>query len=475
MSRTRLAALLLLSPCLALAGPTFVNVAGAAGVAAIGSGNDCAFLDYDRDGFLDVYFVDHPWGGGGFYRNDGDGTFTSVSVGVSGVGNLIAPADFDHDGWTDLLMSFQGNVKLYRNTHGGFADVTAASGVTHTDMYFGVCWGDYDGDAYPDLFAATTPVLYRNNGDCTFTDVTAAAGIAFPPEQNDARFLDYDRDGRDDIFIAPYQRNCMLYRNNGDGSFTDVSAAAGVDVFTNDPRLAVADVNNDAHPDVYVYLGASDNMLFVSNGDGTFTEAAVAWGVRTTANWGHYDCAFLDCDCDGDADLFADGGRYGGNNFFRNDGDHFVDVTAESGLSNTDDAHAIAVGDYDNDGDPDIYEVCFTGYGSPANKLYRNDYGPPPPLYAFPLGPGWNMVGYAREGCAPTLLADCAIAFGGARYGWQSAIDAGLVHTWLFYYEPLLGYRVLAAEAPRDDDAFRCGRGYWLLAYVDGLSLLIPR
>ena len=358
----------------------FHDITRSAGVGNSGSGNAAAWIDYDNDGDLDLYVVNHP-GRGAFYCNKGDGAFESVSIGLDGVGNCIVIADYNADGHMDILVgSGTGNVRLYRNTGDGkFVNETASSGISVPHSEF-AAWGNYDGDGKPDLFVGGNAKckLYSNNGDGKFIDKTAEAfdvntvlGLRAQPA-----WIDYDRDGDDDLFLVPYRDNgnLVLYCNKGGGTFTDVSKAAKVNLPVKklSARIAVGDYNGDKYPDIYVFRGRSENLLFRNNKNGTFSENAAAAGVQTTSDRGTSGVAFFDYDGDGDLDLFANGGRYGRNNFFRNDGGKFTDITALTGLSNTDDTHDIAIGDYNGDGSPDIYEVNFTGYGSSVNKLYRN-------------------------------------------------------------------------------------------------------
>lgn len=353
----------------------FENVAPSSGVADTGSGNRAVWIDYDNDGDLDLHLVNNP-GSGGTYRNNlreiGDANFTSVSIGLSGNGNALAIADYNCDGYMDVLIG-GGSAILYRNKGDGtFEDVTAPSGISVSTPSEPI-WGDYyNQDCYPDLYFGEPPTLYRNNGDGTFTDVTSEAFPSTPPNATPA-WIDFDNDGYNDLFLSPGSGNTILYHNENDGNFVDVSASADINLPSEGGRLAVGDFNGDTWDDIYVFAGDSNNYLFSNDQDGTFSEVALSAGVQTTAGSDNYDVASFDFDLDGDLDLFADGGRYGSNNFFRNNNDGtFTDITSQTGLSNTDDAHDIVVGDFDADGYPDIYEVCFTGAGSSVNKLFLN-------------------------------------------------------------------------------------------------------
>lgn len=397
----------------------FENVASERGVADTGSGNDAVWIDYDNDGDLDLHLVNDP-GSGGTYRNNlretGDANFTSVSVGLSGSGGHLATADYDCDGWMDVVLGRSGGAVLYHNKEDGtFEDATSSSGISANPGNYPI-WGNYyDQDCYPDLYFGEAAQLYKNNGDGTFTDKTSEVFPATPPSATPA-WIDYDNDGYDDLFLAPGSGNLILYHNETDGNFVDVSASADINLPSSGSRIAVGDYNGDGYHDIYVFRGSSNNYLFRNDGDGTFTDVTLTAGVQTTAGTGNYDVEFLDFDLDGDLDLFADGGRYGSNNFFRNNGDGtFTDIIALTGLSNTDDAHDIAVGDFDADGYPDIYEVCFTGYGSSANKLFLNK-------------PRWILLdgelNIPRHGLTGEALNGYVYAIGGIVSGGTAPTDS---------------------------------------------------
>jgi len=231
------------------------------------------WIDYDLDGDLDVY------AGGRLYRNDGGDTFTNVtnSAGLSEDGYLTSVGgDYDDDGDLDLYLTCNGCPNLlYRNNGDGtFSDVTGATGVGDAGSGHGAAWGDYDNDGDFDLFVANNngeySVLYRNNGDGTFQDVSAAAGLhdrlGFATGAN---WLDYNLDGWLDIFVVNRDDNNRLYRNNGDGTFTDVGPAAGVADPRDSDGSTVGDFDNDGDPDIYVVSGiggtGTPNFLYRNN------------------------------------------------------------------------------------------------------------------------------------------------------------------------------------------------------------------
>jgi len=229
-----------------------------------------AWVDYDLDGDLDVYASDR------LYRNEGGDTFTDVTVGagLSDTGVLMTSvwADYDDDGAPDLYLTCDNceNQLYHNNGDGTFSDVTVNAGVGDTGSGRGAAWGDYDNDGDFDLFVANSDDqygrLYRNGGDGIFDDVSAAAGLHDSPRSAmSVNWLDYDLDGWLDLFVVNQGDQNRLYRNNGDGTFTDVGPGAGVAVRFHGESSAVSDYDNDGDPDIYVTGGAaweSNDVLF---------------------------------------------------------------------------------------------------------------------------------------------------------------------------------------------------------------------
>ncbi len=330
---------------------------------------------------------------------------------IETTGSGVALFDFDNDGRLDVFLvngsrlegfpegSAPSN-RLYRNLGGGkFADVTERAGLVRSGWGQGVCAGDYDNDGAVDLFVTYWGhnVLYHNNGDGTFTDVTAKAGLLHKEARwgNGCAFLDYDRDGRLDLFVANYvdfdiastpvpgsTRHCQwkgapvmcgprglkgsksaLYRNNGDGTFTDVSDKAGVSRPAGYYGLGVltADFDNDGFTDIYVACDSTPSMLFHNNGDGTFTDIAVRAGAaynedgKEQAGMG-VDAA--DFDGDGWLDIVKTNFADDTSTLYRNNRDGtFTDATFPSGLgANTQFlGWGVAFLDIDHDTWPDIF------------------------------------------------------------------------------------------------------------------------
>ena len=344
---------------------------------------------------------------------------------VEANGPGIAFFDYDHDGWLDIFVPSGTRLegfapgqeptnRLYHNNRDGtFTDVTAKAGLRHTGWCYGVCVGDYDNDGHDDLFLTYfgKNILYHNNGDGTFTDVTEKAGLleSRPRYGTGCTFVDYDRDGRLDLFISRYidldlartpvggssryckyrdvpvncgpmglqQETCALYHNNGDGTFTDVSAKAGIlKAGTRYGLTAVAfDYNNDGWPDLFVACDSSPNLLYRNNHDGTFSEVGTEAGCalngdgQEQANMG---VGVGDYDGDGYLDLFLPHFSDDTPILYHNSkGEFFDDLTDAAGLNVNTQYVCWGVGfaDFDNDGWLDIFHVTGTVYPE-VEKVY---------------------------------------------------------------------------------------------------------
>jgi hypothetical protein len=320
-------------------------------------GAGCAFLDYDNDGWMDVYFVN------------------------SGPSDFFTPP-------TPLKNA------LYRNNgNGTFTDVTDKAGVAAGKFGMGVAAADFDGDGFADLYITNygPNILYRNNGNGTFTDVTDKAGVASSGWSTCATWFDLDNDGKLDLFVSSFvfydksqnplctdatlQRRyyCVprlfkptpsrLYRNNGNGTFTDISRESGIADHPGKSFGAVAtDVNNDGLMDLFVANDTMPNFLFVNKGGGKFEETGLAAGVaygeagRPRSGMG-VDAA--DYDGDGWQDLFVANIDHEFFSLYHNDQELiFTDQPGEIAPS----THLLSgwglkFFDYDNDGDPDLFLV----------------------------------------------------------------------------------------------------------------------
>jgi hypothetical protein len=353
--------------------PRFTDVTAAAGIHVTGLGNASSWIDYDGDGLLDLFATNSPvsarvW----LYRNDGDGTFTDVTA-AAGLGGLsirsVAWGDYDDDGHPDLAATtYQGSgrTQLFHNRGDGtFAHLQLLS----SSIPWRVAWGDYDRDGFLDLYQAnwgSRDLLYHNEGDGTFTEVGRQAGVSNPESSNDAAWADVDGDRWPDLFVANDGRD-YLYRNDGDGTFTDITQQAGVSDAQQSQAACWGDFDSDLDPDLYVVdIETTHNHLYRNDGGGTFTDVTRQTGVGDVGDG--RTCGWLDADQDGRLDLFATDHVHDSRLYLQGGDGTFHDVAASAGIAQPFDVFDAAWGDFDGDGDLDAFLV-----GHDGNVLYRND------------------------------------------------------------------------------------------------------
>ncbi len=288
-------------------------------------------------------------------------------------GESIAWGDYDNDGYPDLFIATYNDVdRLYHNAGDGtFSEITSGNLVTATTRGIDAAWGDYDNDGFLDLFIAQADnwnnKLYHNNGNGTFTGIITGAIVSSGGDSYGAAWMDFDQDGDLDLYVSNWSNQTnWLYRNNGDGTFTNL---AGLVVTTENgySRQAVwGDYDNDGDPDLFV-VNNGNNFLYKNNGDGTFARVLtgdIANDVDNslTASWG-------DMDNDGDLDLFV-GNYQAGNAFYRNNGNgSFTKITTGSIATGDFDSYGSVWTDIDQDGDQDLY---LANGDDVNNALYRN-------------------------------------------------------------------------------------------------------
>ncbi|MBI1922784.1 CRTAC1 family protein [Candidatus Poribacteria bacterium] len=414
-------------------------------------GSGAAFFDYNNDGDIDLYIVNgaDPDGSGSrfardftapvpptnvLYRNNGDGTFTDVTpqagVGHTGYGVGCAAADYDNDGYRDLYVTNYGpNVLYHNNGDGTFTDVTQKAGVGDSRWSTSCAFLDYDRDGDLDLyvvnymkfrveenrwwemrgvrtycspadqiagslFVSESDTLYRNNGDGAFTDVTKDAGVLFRGLGLAVAVGDYDNDGYPDISVANDMENDVLFRNNGDGTFADVTSFSGTGYDENGMPgsgmgAAFGDYDNDGYLDLVVSNASAMPVLLYHNEQvGFFSDVSYLSGVgAVTLPYFKWAVEFIDYDNDGWSDLFVANGHLQDNIELFSDATYaqqnllfqnrkngkFADMSAETGLAGLPRkvGRGAAFGDYDNDGDIDI----FINNSNQTANLLRNDGG----------------------------------------------------------------------------------------------------
>jgi hypothetical protein len=354
-----------------------------------GFGGGISFCDFDSDGWDDLTFSTATGAPVKFYKNN-SGTFSEVALGGVTLPNRetrqIIWVDYDNDGDKDLFIStLDDSNKLYQNNGSfSFTDVTSAAGFDTTVRFtLGCSWGDYNNDGYLDAFlsfrdpAESNPnKLYKNNGDGTFSDVSTSAGISTGSFLSFcASFFDYDNDGWQDIYIAndKSDNKNIMYHNNGDGTFSDTSVSTNTDLGIDAMSTTISDYDNDGFLDIYVTNTIEGNVFLKNNGDGTFSDIASTSGtLMETFAWGS---VFLDADNDMDSDLYVSGMLTTVNPlpsaFYENNGSGSFTIPTSAGFQD-DDAVSFsnAIGDIDNDGYPDISVLNF----APRNNfLFKNN------------------------------------------------------------------------------------------------------
>lgn len=286
----------------------------------------------------------------------------------------LAWGDFDGDGDLDLYVARAGANSLYRNEGDGtFVDVAADAGVTCPTVTWGLAWGDYDLNGTIDLYLCNfdnqTNLLYSNNGDGTFTDVSSASGVTDSGHGTSATWADFDNDHDLDFYLANKDGANRLFRNDGQGRFTDVADSAGAQD-TNDSIGSIwGDCDNDGDLDLLISANLKKNRLFLNKGDGTFDSAGPGAGLAHEG--GGRGLGFADFDLDGDLDLYL-ANSDGPNILYRNTGKGvFEDVTEGSGTEDKETGTAIAWADYDSDGDLDLF---LSNFGQKM-RLFENNTG----------------------------------------------------------------------------------------------------
>ncbi len=343
----------------------FDEMTNAAGLKGLWSGLNMVQADYNNDGWMDVLILRGAWLGkngnhpNSLLRNNGDGTFSDVTK-PAGLychypTQTASWADFNNDGWVDLFIanehsnSMNAPCQLFQNNGDGtFKDVAKEKGLVVTDFIKGCVWGDYNNDGFSDLYLSSirgANYLFSNGGsdsNFTFSNVTNQSKTAGPAFSFPCWFFDYNQDGWEDLFVSGFDfkqfetaagevakdhmdlpvaaQLPQLYKNNQDGTFTEVSKSLGVDKVLYTMGCNFGDLNNDGYPDFYAGTGTPDfralipNKMFLNSGGQRFLD------VTKSGGFGHlqkgHGVSFGDVDFDGDQDIYhVLGGSYDGDNF----------------------------------------------------------------------------------------------------------------------------------------------------------------
>ncbi|MCI4670108.1 MAG: FG-GAP-like repeat-containing protein [Bacteroidia bacterium] len=358
---------------------SFSDQADRLGLGELGPNYGVAIADYDKDGWEDIYLTRRP-GANRLFKNIG-GSFVDVanSAGVdASVDTKIALwADFDNDGWLDLFLANRKGVDdmLYKNNgDGSFSDVSIQAGIQHKGDPFAAITGDVDNDGYLDIYIAHfggQNVLWRNNGNMTFTDITVQAGATSNLIAMGATFVDFDKDGDLDIYLTHdgYGPNIM-YSNDGKGNFIDVAPGIGADIAAFGMGVDVGDINNDGWPDLYI-TNLYPNKLLLNKGNGAYQDITDSAGVGDPGmGWG---AAFFDADNDGFQDIYFSNTPAYPNILYKNNGDStFSNISEGTVLSSQrGNGFGLASFDYNKDGRVDI--LLANSNDTVGVQLFRND------------------------------------------------------------------------------------------------------
>lgn len=335
-------------------------------------GNGMSLVDYDNDGWDDITLATESTQEVRFFKNV-NGSFVEQTLNMASLNHQtksVTWVDIDNDGDKDFFVTSDtnGNKLFQNNGNLVFQDITLASGIAVTNMFsYGASWGDYNNDSFLDVFISNRSEslpnkLYKNNGDNTFTDVSAQAGISSSGHMSFCSvFFDFNNDGWQDIYISndKYNYANIMYMNNGNNTFTDYSESSLANISIDAMTTTVGDYNNDGWFDLYVTNTPGGNVLFRNQGNGTFFNATSQSGTSfDSVGWG---AVFLDADNNTTLDLYVSGQLDGSvpflksAAFYQNLGNQTFQIPTNAGfVGDTSESYSNAVGDINNDGLVDI-------------------------------------------------------------------------------------------------------------------------
>jgi hypothetical protein len=293
----------------------------------------------------------------------------------------ISCGDFDNDGNIDVMIgNWQQNIMLFKNTGTAFVNFTTNAGVSYMSYGGSINWFDFNNDGKLDVLFANNGMpprynyFFRNDNLTSFTEAAILVGFNDSSSTLTLASGDYDNDGDLDMFLGTQSNpnsllTGILYKNNGNGTFTDVTQLSGVTTNYYTWGAEWGDFNNDGHLDLFLADYTGLNQLYKNNGDGTFTDVGMAMGVNDPGQ--SYSCSWLDYDNDGDLDIYVARGLNNADRMYRNDGTVFTDVASTIGLVDVQHSSCVSAGDFNNDGWVDLY---VNNNGS-ANRLFKNNGG----------------------------------------------------------------------------------------------------
>lgn len=366
--------LYLLSINLSVAQIAFDNEAETLGVEIICGntlfGNGVSFFDYDNDGWDDLTVATADDDPVRFYKNI-NGNFVEQTLNIANNNwrnKQVNWVDIDNDGDNDLFVTSDTSInRLYENLGNMILqDITSTSGLLNEVLVtYGASWGDYNNDGFLDVFLSNRDtiipnILYKNNGNNTFSLVNSESGLITTGTLSFcSAFIDYNKDGFQDIYVAndKVEYPNIMYKNNGDGTFTEVGFETGTDITIDAMSVTIGDYNSDSWLDIYVTNDVVGNVLLKNNGNGTFSDETLS--SNTAMNSVAWGSVFLDAENDGDLDIYVsaehDGtvSGYLSSALFTNNNDEYI-LENEAIPDDYAISYSNAIGDIDNDGYPEI-------------------------------------------------------------------------------------------------------------------------